>query len=1339
MNRLFYIVVLVLFPLAFYANNYVIINQVMYDTPLNEQVDITPYSLGEFVELYNGGAENVSLLGWSIVGDGSTEIFVFPDWSIPSHGYMILAYKHDARPQFVLSDLYDMPELSLQFQVKYQNAIVLANKGENLSLYNSNHELVDHIYFDGTSHKTNPKRLCAENDDDLAGSQCVSLHRTWVEFDKEGLVVPGCSQWKTEVVTFGTNMLSETSFFEHYLIGGEHNLPTNQNYIISVTPLDPTSRVSISDGGISVSNGVRTATSVNYYDGLGRLTEKIDIEASPVGLDMVELSQYSGLNREHKKWLPIPIATEGDFVSLEDVQSFAQSYYLDNRPFTETLYENTALNRVTGMLRPGVSWQSHPISKAYAVNDGYDDVRIYTVGEDGTLKTTGATYLYRMLYKNTTIDEDGVSLTTYTDKLGRVIMDDRKGLRTYYVYDDMGRLRYVLPHSAQSHLTSGEYNPNNSILSASAYYYQYDKRGNVIYKRLPGCAPQYFVYDKGGQLALSQNGNQREKNIWAICAYDSIGRVLYTAEIPLTQSHEDLITLFADKWQVEHYGGNRSGNIVGTRYASTILGTRGLKLLSVNYYDNYDYLSLYDTPMRQSLRFEHESGYGLQYDNANGLLTGARIYNLSETDYTAIAYYYDIKGRVVQSRSWLSNGEKSTVSNIEYLYEGSISQSLSIQNIGSESIREHYRYVYDHTGRVKETFYQLNDEPEVALSSFVYDSIGRLAQNLLYNHQDTILYAYDIRNMLTEIQNKHFSERLYYADNLPESATACYNGNIAASIVSHADSVYAFSYGYDQQNRLLSSMLIKEHGTVPSELFEYDEMGNLLSLKRYYDGRALDNLEYWYGNYGNQVLAITDKGTDADRYDVVEYHNGISVADTTMRYDANGNLIFDADRGISAIRYNILNLPDTIQFANGNQIVNLYDATGHKYRSVIYTNLATAVTPCWDIVHYSLNSDSVEYRVVEYTGNIETIYTLRDTIRRINNSIGYFCVVDSSYYYTVNDHLGNVCAVVNANSDSLVQSTLYYASGVPMAQSFGREVQPYLYNGKEFVGAHGYDVFDYGFRGYYATIGRFTSVDPLSEWTPWQSPYIYAVNNPICNVDWMGLAGIMSGHITSLNWVAINSDGQIVDLGGYNEGDDGYDDYHVYLVDEYWDGTYAGLSSYEIVGRELSKSSTLNGFYIRYRTTVKYDDSGITVIGENVIVSSCFALSETTINDTFDAFEHYMDGDGSAAFLGPQIRTAFLLSGAINKILSRVKEGSKRGAEQVDFTCSGQYHIGDSNCSYNVIGNSLLITFAAGDGFWDVRVVSEKLGVEGDHEGPALELSNSHPYPYVPFVIMIGL
>ncbi len=244
---------------------------------------------------------------------------------------------------------------------------------------------------------------------------------------------------------------------------------------------------------------------------------------------------------------------------------------------------------------------------------------------------------------------------------------------------------------------------------------------------------------------------------------------------------------------------------------------------------------------------------------------------------------------------------------------------------------------------------------------------------------------------------------------------------------------------------------------------------------------------------------------------------------------------------ISIIKYNILNLPDAILFANGNQIVNLYDAAGHKYKSIVYTVPATAVTASYDLEHETFNPDSMKYRITEYNGNIETCYTPQDTTLRIFNTIGYWA--DSTYFYTVKDHLGNICAVVNANTDTVVQRTMYYASGVPMAQSWGRDTQPYLYNGKEFIESHGWNTYDYGFRGYYAPTGRFTSIDPLAEQTPWQSPYAYARNNFINNIDWMGLSGMMSGY----NLTGVNSSGVVV----YH--DDNIWDPSVFLVGDDWE------------------------------------------------------------------------------------------------------------------------------------------------------------------------------------------
>ena len=43
------------------------------------------------------------------------------------------------------------------------------------------------------------------------------------------------------------------------------------------------------------------------------------------------------------------------------------------------------------------------------------------------------------------------------------------------------------------------------------------------------------------------------------------------------------------------------------------------------------------------------------------------------------------------------------------------------------------------------------------------------------------------------------------------------------------------------------------------------------------------------------------------------------------------------------LRYNVLNLPDTIQFGNGRQIINSYDAGGHKLTTRYYTPISTVI------------------------------------------------------------------------------------------------------------------------------------------------------------------------------------------------------------------------------------------------------------------------------------------------------------------------------------------------------------------------------------------------------------
>ncbi len=156
------------------------------------------------------------------------------------------------------------------------------------------------------------------------------------------------------------------------------------------------------------------------------------------------------------------------------------------------------------------------------------------------------------------------------------------------------------------------------------------------------------------------------------------------------------------------------------------------------------------------------------------------------------------------------------------------------------------------------------------------------------------------------------------------------------------------------------------------------------------------------------------------------------------RCHANGNLTKDLDRDILTIRYNVLNLPDTIQFRNGNQIVNSYDASGRKLAARNFTNIVALSQPLNEgevIKHVVDASESVYISSVHNIGNVEynslTTYNFSTAsatesiqFSKLYNSEGYVAesstnpasqLINPEYYYFCRDHLGNIREVWRGN------------------------------------------------------------------------------------------------------------------------------------------------------------------------------------------------------------------------------------------------------------------------------------------------------------------------------------
>ena len=104
-------------------------------------------------------------------------------------------------------------------------------------------------------------------------------------------------------------------------------------------------------------------------------------------------------------------------------------------------------------------------------------------------------------------------------------------------------------------------------------------------------------------------------------------------------------------------------------------------------------------------------------------------------------------------------------------------------------------------------------------------------------------------------------------------------------------------------------------------------------------------------------------------------------------------------------------------------------------------------------------------------------------------------------YFYVRDHLGSVRAALT-QTGAVRQITNYYAYGTFMGDvSKGYVIKTDRYTGKELDREAGLDLYDYGARQYDATVGLFTSMDPMCEQYYHLNPYLYCAGNPVRYVD----------------------------------------------------------------------------------------------------------------------------------------------------------------------------------------------------------------------------------------------
>ena len=935
----------------------------------------------------------------------------------------------------------------------------------------------------------------------------------------------------------------------------------------------------------------QAAVTVQYFDGLGRPVQQVAHKQSNTGKDIIVHTQYDAFGRQTHDYLPYvrsgaSLSFDSDaatntlgFYATNNVSLTGNPHFeTTNNPYSEKLLEASPLSRVFKQAAPGNSWvmgDGKEINFDYQTNTSNEVVYFKvntvwsaTLGLYTIALVKDGHYAVNQLYKTITKDENwsaGVSHTTeeFKNKQGQVVLKRTYNFGqahdTYYVYDIYGNLTYVIPPKVDVSQTITQ-----AILDGLCYQYKYDYRNRLAEKKLPGKQWEFMVYDKLDRVvatgpALSPFTNLTSTG-WLITKYDKFNRVVLTAWFPTTvNATTRKTTQDARNNQTANFNetkintaSNTTVNGVAFRYTTVAWPTTSYHVLSVNYYDDYNFPN---APVSIPTTVE---GDAVHYNNTIkpvGLATGSyvRVLETSTLYKSEVSYMlYDKKARVLQTRSSNFLGGYTQVdSKLDFsgktLYAKTRHKGLATYT----ELLTTDTFTYSDQDKLLTHVHQINALTPQLLVKNEYDELGQLIVKKVGGEDVTgttalqkVDYQYNIRGWLKKINDVDnlqvgtdpqdlFAFKLNY-DTVEDPSMGCeplYNGNISQTYWRTAsdNTQRKYSFVYDQLNRLYTARYSKPESTIPNtnsynEMLSYDKNGNITFLERTgeYDDAGtfltIDDLEYTYNtSIPNQLLKVDDNTNNPNGF-----KDGANTGND-YAYDANGNMTMDQNKGITSIVYNHLNLPTIITFGTTENIAYIYNASGVKVRKIVTQGSLVQTTDYLNGFQY-------------IDGKLAFFPHAEGYVRNVNgrgdgtpNPPGIY-----RYVYNYTDHLGNIrlsyTKEPSASVLTILEENNYYPFGLKhrnynmtkkdyekLESTGGIVLNPtsltvydYKYNGKEWQDELGLNFYDYHARNYDPAIGRWMNIDPLAENSRRWTPYNYAYNNPIFFIDPDGMQSVKS-------------------------------------------------------------------------------------------------------------------------------------------------------------------------------------------------------------------------------------
>ncbi|ALR31285.1 hypothetical protein ATE47_12460 [Chryseobacterium sp. IHB B 17019] len=922
---------------------------------------------------------------------------------------------------------------------------------------------------------------------------------------------------------------------------------TTENFVKATTCLD--------------ADCVKKQVTVQYFDGLGRAKQVVNVKASPLGKDVVNYIEYDQFGRQVKDYLPVPQSvTQNGAIYITPLAN-ASSVYGGEKIFAEKVLESSPLNRLQEQIQPGTAWSTKSIKFGYDANAA-DEVKKYsvtTIWENGASKSSISgigTYGANQLYKNTVTDEDGNITIEYKNGKGQTVLvrkmlNSTEKADTYYVYNNYNQLALVIPPLASVGTM------DQTVLDNLCYQYRYDGDSRLVEKKLPGKGWEYMLYDKQDRLVATQDAELKKKGQWLYTKYDKFGRVAITG----ISTGSDRNTEQTEINGISPNNVNRIPTVFFNRQGMDVYydtpdstypnSSKWVTLLSLNYYDTYPGYSFNpgfpSTIYGKQILTDNPATVG---KSTKSLPVLSLVKNIEDDNWTKMYSYYDMKGRVIGTHTINHlGGYTKTESDLDFagmaLQTKTYHKKLSTdpEKIITET------FTYDDQNRLKTHKHKIDNNPEEILAQNEYNELSQLAKkkvggtNIAVPYQ-TIDYAYNIRGWMTQINDPDnlggdlFGYRIKYNQvqglEIPDASDTGlkvlpkFNGNIAEidwkTSTQENEPLKRYGYVYDGLNRLSAGFYQNSINPSLREYYEkitYDLNGNIKTLKRTAGKigttvRTIDDLTYSYfsGNASNRLQKVTE---------TVQIFSGYpyTAVPTDIGYDDNGNMTSQVDKGISSIQYNYLNLPKQIT-QNAVSTNYTYRADGVKVKK-LFGSVET---------HYL---DGFQYKYTEpWEDPNGTMINPEMKLRIIPTSEGYYDSLLELYIYNYTDHLGNVrLSYADTNHDGIIQGrdlrvrtctdlgngeqacvdtftpgevaevNNYYPFGLLHDYSgTTQNAYQYKYNGKELQET---GMYDYGARFYMPDLGRWGVQDPLSEKFFDSNNYNYVLNNPIKFVDKDGM------------------------------------------------------------------------------------------------------------------------------------------------------------------------------------------------------------------------------------------